>query len=144
MNKRENNSSKTVSKSSIKKEENRIKNIMHENVKSEYIDKDTNNNLKKNKNKKNNFKNNDDNNNDIFINTNHYSNMLENIENEKFYINNEFIKDCNNDTITRTTARKKENKELLNTYVNTNKVFNKKNRNKNRLEKELNISNYNE
>ena len=70
--------------------------------------------------------------------------MLENIENEKFYINNEFIKDCNNDTITRTTARKKENKELLNTYVNTNKVFNKKNRNKNRLEKELNISNYNE
>ena len=128
MNKRENKNTKTISKSSLKKEEHRIKNIMPENINKD-INKDTNKNYKKN-----NSKNNDT----IFVNTNHYSNMLEDIENETFIINNEFIKDCNDGNLTRSNARKKENKELLNTYINKNKIYNKKHRNKDRLEKELN------
>lgn len=137
MNNRENNNSKTISKSSLRKEESKIKNIKDREL-SKYnkLESYCNTNNVNNVNNLNNINNT---NNEIFINTNRYSNMLEDIENETYYINEQFIQECNIGSLTRNSARKKENKGILNTYVSTNKVVNKKNRNKDRLEKELNI-----
>lgn len=134
MNNRENNNYKTISKASLRKEESKTKNIKDREL-SKYNKMESYCNT----NNVNNLNNINNTNNEIFINTNRYSNMLEDIENETYYINEQFIQECNIGSLTRNSARKKENKGILNTYVSTNKVVNKKNRNKNRLEKELNM-----
>jgi len=141
MNCREYNQTKTISKTSLKKETDRMKNSNPEKD-TMIVNEESNKKLKKNK-KKTIIENNDLDK-EYLINSNHYSNMLEDIENEKHIVNEHFIQDCNSGHISRTTARKKENKPVLNTYINTSKVNCKKNRDKSRLNKELNSTCYDE